>query len=332
MLHVHLNPPPKPENCAMKNTESRANVQDVGREHERGKDHPSPSAPVRVSWADFWITQGDWTTANDYAAFKKAEQWLLAQQPTAAEEAMVERIAALLYEEATGEPWAVASVAHPGPDRDYYRGLAGKVAAIAQQPAACDMGELCIGCEPRNADGSCPDQQPAADRNVEAEALRYVFGNMDRLSWAQIVDEQMTPPWPLMHHAIAMGLFKDKPPAEPPAAVDGEVRCGECRGTGEVCTGTIDGTPELFDCNRCSGTGNSLAQQPAAVDGEVVRKVAKAINAEMEGTDDVGGAWKRLGSNERKLRDRMARAALDAAGVGLDALLGGKTERIGYDI
>ena len=36
-----------------------------------------------------------------------------------------------------------------------------------QQPAACDMGELCIGCEPRNADGSCPDQQPAACRCVD---------------------------------------------------------------------------------------------------------------------------------------------------------------------
>src|SRR5690606_30499403 len=44
------------------------------------------SAPVRVSWADFWIAQGDWQTANDYAAFEKAEQWLLAQQPAAAGE------------------------------------------------------------------------------------------------------------------------------------------------------------------------------------------------------------------------------------------------------
>ncbi len=40
--------------------------------------------------------------------------------------------------------------------------------ALAQQPAACDMGELCIGCEPRNADGSCPDQQPAADSDDAA--------------------------------------------------------------------------------------------------------------------------------------------------------------------
>ena len=35
----------------------------------------------------------------------------------------------------------------------------------AQKPAACDMGELCIGCEPRNADGSCPDQQTIYTRD-----------------------------------------------------------------------------------------------------------------------------------------------------------------------
>jgi hypothetical protein len=48
------------------------------------KQPAPPSTPVRVSWADFWIAQGDWPTANDYAAFEKAEQWLLAQQPAAA--------------------------------------------------------------------------------------------------------------------------------------------------------------------------------------------------------------------------------------------------------
>ena len=35
-------------------------------------------------------------------------------------------------------------------------------AALAQQHAACDMGALCIGCEPRNADGSCPGKHVAA--------------------------------------------------------------------------------------------------------------------------------------------------------------------------
>jgi hypothetical protein len=51
---------------------------------DREAKHPAPpSTPVRVSWADFWIAQGDWPTANDYAALEKAEQWLLAQQPAA---------------------------------------------------------------------------------------------------------------------------------------------------------------------------------------------------------------------------------------------------------
>lgn len=54
-----------------------------------------------------------------------------AQQRSAiVEEALVERIAALLYEEATGDPWTVAGVEHSGPDRNYYRGLARKIATL----------------------------------------------------------------------------------------------------------------------------------------------------------------------------------------------------------
>ncbi len=44
----------------------------------------------------------------------------------------VERIAALLYEEATDEPWTVAGVEHDGPDRAYYRELASRVLDAAQ--------------------------------------------------------------------------------------------------------------------------------------------------------------------------------------------------------
>jgi hypothetical protein len=33
--------------------------------------------------------------------------------------------------------------------------------ALAQpQQEPCDMGDICIGCSPRNADGSCPGAQP----------------------------------------------------------------------------------------------------------------------------------------------------------------------------
>jgi hypothetical protein len=52
------------------------------------------------------------------------------QALAAVDEAMVERIAALLYEEASDDPWTIAGVEQPGPDRDYYRGLASKVAAL----------------------------------------------------------------------------------------------------------------------------------------------------------------------------------------------------------
>jgi len=45
-----------------------------------------------------------------------------------------ERIAALLYEEATDEPWKIAGIEHEGPDREYYRSLARRVmAAMSDQ-------------------------------------------------------------------------------------------------------------------------------------------------------------------------------------------------------
>jgi len=64
------------------------------------------------------------------------------EQPAAVDEAMVERIAALLHEEATGEPWIVAGVEHPGPDRDYYRGLARKVLALASALPSAHSDDL----------------------------------------------------------------------------------------------------------------------------------------------------------------------------------------------
>jgi hypothetical protein len=57
----------------------------------------------------------------------------------------------------------------------------------------------------------------AAQGQGEADrALAYVFGNMGKLDWKRIVDEKLTPPWPLKHHARAMGLFKAASPAGVP--------------------------------------------------------------------------------------------------------------------
>ncbi|PJK00825.1 hypothetical protein CO641_02315 [Lysobacteraceae bacterium NML91-0213] len=133
-----------------------------------------------------------------------------------------------------------------GDDDAYNRGWNDCRDALAQQPAAAPF--VCTGDEIRCHDGNgceCAMQgkQPAADRDIEADALQYVFGNMDRLDWARIVDEQMTPPWPLPHHVEAMGMFKQ------PAAV--EKRCT---------LPFIDGSPMLLH------PAQSAAKQPAAVD------------------------------------------------------------------
>lgn len=114
---------------------------DAGREQERGKDHTHQpeavdEAMVERALAAYLRRQDDGESL--YGCVTAALSAALTQQPAAVNEAMVERIAALLHEEATGDPWTVAGVEHPGPDRDYYLGLARKVAALAQQPAAVD--------------------------------------------------------------------------------------------------------------------------------------------------------------------------------------------------
>jgi hypothetical protein len=38
---------------------------------------------------------------------------------------------------------------------------------IEQEP--CDMGEMCLGCSPRRADGSCPDAKPWVGLTDEEE-------------------------------------------------------------------------------------------------------------------------------------------------------------------
>jgi hypothetical protein len=41
-----------------------------------------------------------------------------------------------------------------------YKAVIDKCKKALAQPEPCDMGAICIGCSPRNADGSCPSSQP----------------------------------------------------------------------------------------------------------------------------------------------------------------------------
>jgi len=41
---------------------------------------------------------------------------------------------------------------------------------IEQEP--CDMGEVCLGCSPRSADGSCPDAKPSGACDCYKEGFR----------------------------------------------------------------------------------------------------------------------------------------------------------------
>jgi hypothetical protein len=54
-------------------------------------------------------------------------------------------------------------------------------------------------------------------------------------------------------------------------------RCQKCKGTGDVCTGTIDGVPELFDCEQCGGTGKQAPQPSPQASAEDVELVGLAV-------------------------------------------------------
>lgn len=151
-----------PFDMAMREYEAAAIKHGRGRDNARAVDAAAdrvfalynakpPSAPVGVAADILRIVDTAIDVCNDRDRPAMAEDLeavrlyveqasaALAQQPAAVNEAMAERIAALLHEEATDEPWSVAGVEHDGPDRDYYRTLARKVIALAaQQPAASD--------------------------------------------------------------------------------------------------------------------------------------------------------------------------------------------------
>jgi len=66
------------------------------------------------------------------------------------------------------------------------RGQLETIAAIKEalaQPEPCDMGDICIGCSPRNADGSCPssqpEQEPVAWRTPKLSNLDRKYGYRD---------------------------------------------------------------------------------------------------------------------------------------------------------
>jgi hypothetical protein len=70
-------------------------------------------------------------TGNDHLLFANELRAQIDASPKGGSEAC-ERIAAMLHQEATDEPWTVCGVEHDGPDRAYYRELARRVLDAAQ--------------------------------------------------------------------------------------------------------------------------------------------------------------------------------------------------------
>lgn len=118
--------------CDLKTDEEKAEFFLSGRGYETGVIAHSIQNDVAMAY-------------HRCAEYKKELATLQAEcdkPKQAVDEAMMERIAALLYEEAIDEPWTVAGIEHPGPDRGYYRGLARKVLALASAPPSAPSDDL----------------------------------------------------------------------------------------------------------------------------------------------------------------------------------------------
>jgi hypothetical protein len=53
-----------------------------------------------------------------------------------------------------------------------FAALVAAASAAAAENKACDMGAACIGCSPRNADGSCPDAGPSGTCDCYKDGFR----------------------------------------------------------------------------------------------------------------------------------------------------------------
>jgi hypothetical protein len=65
-----------------------------------------------------------------------------------------------------------------------YKAVIDKCKEALAQPEPCDMGAICIGCSPRNADGSCPSSQrsessgkPSAWVGLTDVEIDYLLGS-----------------------------------------------------------------------------------------------------------------------------------------------------------
>lgn len=197
------------------------------------------------------------------------------------DEALVERIAALLYEEATDDPWIIAGIEQPGPDRDYYRGLARKIAALAAQPPADDDDEVVF-----------IDGVGAARSSIKS--------CRDGVQWIIVGDRIY---WPLSDsdakrlHSACCGNGSFDGPSAPVGMEAIREAFDEISG---LCRHLRQGGPAPEDLQDLSDALDeavgiaanmlhALPQQPAAVDEAVVEAVARAICVACEERPDSQG-------------------------------------------
>lgn len=177
------------------------------------------------------------------------------------------------------EEWNVRYGYHADAMREYAR--ANVAHATAAKDAEIEALRVEVAAQRTRADAMAGEAikhkaraEPQSE-NTAAEALEYIFGKTTLFDWRRIIDEKLTPPWPLEHHARAMGLFKDKPPAEPQPGVDANELAGV---RARLKSGDYDGTDIM---RAWLAIDTLLAQQPAADGYCVTREDGECVSSDL---------------------------------------------------
>jgi hypothetical protein len=139
-------------------------------------------------------------------------------------------------------------------------------ASPAPAEAPCDMGDICIGCQPRNADGSCPDAPVEAKE--EPTYCRYCQGSGEST------------------HVVGRG----------PDAYDEPCNCDKCGGTGVFQAGRIVDVGQLEYKGRSVSHIHSMMEAYQYV-RDTAWKALKKAGVKPDGNTSLAMGIERLATN-----------------------------------
>lgn len=135
--------------------------------------------------------------------------------------------------------------------------------ALAEQPAQpCDMGEMCLDCQPRGPNGECPDKQPAQQEEP------FAWGSGDGY-WVLAEDRQARPDGSMYNIALYIS-----PPASKPWVGQHPVVRWDSDGWGDLLVENLPDGTLLYTAQPASKPWVGLTDEDAQ---EVIEKSMQTI-------------------------------------------------------